>query len=82
MALRFFETLNTKQDVFAPEIHKFLVEANGLYLFPMKDTDKWTGLPAGYLLDFKEVPKDKVPIEVRRKAGQRLGAYRRHNKKR
>jgi len=66
--MRFFQR-TTNLHVFAPGIHQFL--------FPLKDTDKWTPLSGHALEYFEEVPKDTVPVEVRRKAGQRLGAYRR-----
>jgi len=74
--MRFFQR-TTNLHVFAPEIHQFLVEADGKFLFPLKDTDKWTSLSGHALEYFEEIPKDTVPVEVRRKAGQRLGAYRR-----
>ena len=77
--MRFFK-LSEPNGTFAPEIHRFLVEVDGQYLYPMKDTDKWSPLVQRYLEDFREVPKDEVPPEVRRKAGQRLGAYRRHHR--
>ena len=77
--MRFFKHSGTN-GTFAPEIHRFLVEVDGQYLYPMKGTDKWCPLGERGLAHFREVPKDEVPPEVRRKAGQRLGAYRRHHR--
>ena len=76
----FYRHLNP-EETFSPNEHLFLVEVNGEFLFPMKDTDCWTTMPASYMRSFQKVKRDKVPADVRRKAGQRLGARNRHQSK-
>ena len=77
-ALTYFRRIKIKKDAFAPEIHEWLVRVGDKFLFPLKDTDRWSGYTR--LENFVEYPKTAVPAEIRRKAGQRLGAWRRNKK--
>lgn len=59
---------------FSPEEHAWLAESDGLFLFVRKASDTWSSYPRKKLdQDFTFVPASNVPVEVRRKAGQRLG---------
>jgi hypothetical protein len=40
----------------------------------LKSTDRWT--PPGDMRRMTEVASSEVPVDIRRKAGQRLGALR------
>lgn len=73
--MTFYKVTPTK-DTFAPEIHEWLAEVDGLYLYVLKDTDRWTPC-AGILREATPVPTPEVPAHVRQKAGQRLGGARR-----
>lgn len=77
-ALTYFRRIKIEKDAFAPEIHEWLVRVGDKFLFPLKDTDRWSSYTK--LSNFVECPKAAVPVEVRKKAGQRLGAFRRNGK--
>ena len=73
----FYKVTPTK-DTFAPEIHEWLAEVDGLYLYVLKDTDRWTPvIPAYTRPHMIATPASEVPTHVRQKAGQRLGGARR-----
>ena len=64
---------------FDPDAHRWLVVSGPLYLFVFKPSDRWSSVNPSKLVAFVEVPTATVPPDVRRKAGQRLGAHRRHH---
>ena len=72
--MKFFWRVVPYENDFAPEIHQWIVQFGDLFLYPLKDTDRWT--PYGGISDFVEVPKDEAPVEIRKKAGSRLGAFK------
>lgn len=77
--IRYFRNVSAlKHDYFfSPEEHEWLASASSdEFIFVEKSTDRWTGPPHGYRRDFVLVPTLEVPVEIRRKAGQRLGAHR------
>lgn len=60
---------------FSPSEHEWLASVSpSEFIFVNKPTDRWTS--PGNLKGFVQVAASEVPVEVRRKAGQRLGAYR------
>jgi len=65
------------EQTFSPEEHRWLAQHGDLFLFVLKTTDRWSPSVPGFS-NFIPVPKDEVPVQVRRKAGQRLGAFRRN----
>ena len=73
-ATTYFHNLKSAES-FDPEAHEWLAMRDGLYLFPLKASDTWTQPP--HLEGFKQVPNDQVPSHVRRKTGQRYGAWKR-----
>jgi len=62
------------EKTFDPVAHKWLVEADNLFLFVWKESDRFTSQVN--LDDFDQIPLGDVPRDVRKKAGQRLGYYR------
>lgn len=76
--LTYFRRIKIENGEFAPEIHEWLVRVGDQFLFPLKDTDRWSSYTR--LENFVEVHESLVPVEVRKKAGQRLGALRRNQK--
>lgn len=77
-AITYFRRIKIEDGEFSPEIHEWLVRVGDQFLFPLKATDRWSSYTK--LSNFYECPKEAVPVEVRKKAGQRLGAFRRNGK--
>ena len=65
-------------DSVSPEIHEWLAEVDGLYLYVLKNTDHWSSPIPAYTIPqmVATAPKD-VPAHVRLLAGRRLGGARR-----
>lgn len=66
---------------FAPEIHEWIAVYGNQYIFVLKDTDRFSPTRDGRFKNglYKgtaPVPHAEVPVEIRRKAGQRLGGAR------
>lgn len=62
------------EQTFDPDSHKFLVEWRGQFLFPMKDSDRWSVFDATKLEEnFNRVNAAQVPSAIRRKVGSRIG---------
>lgn len=74
MPVAFYRTTATL-DTFSPEIHEWVVEVGGKYMFVMKDTDKFTPV-YGALKGMTPTPRKDVPVHIRQKAGQRIGGAR------
>lgn len=76
--IRYYRKVNFLHD-FSPEEHEWLAVSGWDHLFVRKSSDRWTSTPRNFekrLEDFVAVPTSDVPADIRRKAGQRLGAHR------